>query len=166
MIGGIRRNTGMGTLFEIHEIVNFAIQREQESIELYRTLAEQVQPQELKNVFLMLTEEERKHRTYYVGLLETLAQQIDPSLLRDEEYDSYMRILLDSGKTSKTPPVDMENLQATIDFAIGREKDAVLFYTGLEQYVPVKDRDIVRGIVREEARHVVKLTHVKAQLFM
>ena len=156
----------MGTLFEIHEIVNFAIQREQESFELYRTLAEQVQPQELKNVFLMLMEDERQHQVYYAGLLNTLAQQTDPSLQRDEEYDAYMRVLLDSGKASKMPPVDMENLQATIDFAIGREKDAVLFYIGLEQFVPVKDRDIVKGIVREEARHIVKLTHIKAQLLM
>ncbi len=156
----------METLFDIHEIVNFAIQREQESFDLYKTLADQVQPQELKDVFLMLMEEERQHRVYYAGLLNALAQQIDPSLQRDEEYDAYMRILLDSGKASKTPPVEMDNLQATIDFAIGREKDAVLFYTGVEQYVPAKDRDIVRGIVREEARHIVRLTHVKAQLFM
>ncbi|GAK54701.1 rubrerythrin subfamily [Candidatus Moduliflexus flocculans] len=156
----------MGTLFDIHEIVNFAIQREQESLELYRTLAEQVQPQELKNIFLLLMEEERQHRVYYVGLLAALAQQADPSLQRDEEYDAYMRVLLDSGRISKTLPVDMENLQATIDYAIGREKDAVLFYTGLEQYVPAKDRETVRGIVREEARHIVKLTHIKAELLM
>ena len=156
----------MGALFDIHEIVNFAIQREQESFELYRTLAEQVQPQELKNVFLMLMKEEGRHREYYATLLEALAQQVDPSLQRDEEYDAYMRVLLDSGKTSKTLPVDMENLQATIDYAIGREKDAVLFYTGLEQCVPAKDRETVRGIVREEARHIVKLTHVKAELLM
>jgi len=156
----------MGTLFDIHEIVNFAIQREQESFELYRTLAEQVQPQELKNVFVMLMEEERQHREYYADLSGSLAQQTDPSLQRDEEYDAYMRVLLDSGKTSKTLPVDMENLQATIDYAIGREKDAVLFYIGLEQCVSVKDRETVRGIVREEARHIVKLTHVKAELLM
>lgn len=156
----------MGAVFEIHEIVNFAIQREQESFELYRTLAEQVQPQELKDVFLMLMEEERQHHGYYTGLLTSLAQQIDPAWQRDHEYDAYMRILLDSGKTSKTPPVDMENLQATIEFAIGREKDAVLFYAGLEHCVPPKDGETIRGIVREEARHIVKLTHVKAELLL
>ena len=156
----------MGALFDIHEIVNFAIQRERESFELYRTLAEQVQPQELKNVFLMLMEEERQHQGYYTGLLTSLAQQVDPAWQRDQEYDAYMRILLDSGKASKTPLVDMENLQATIEFAIGREKDAVLFYTGLEHCVPVKDGETIRGIVREEARHIVKLTHVKAELLL
>ncbi len=156
----------MGAVFEIHEIVNFAIQREQESFELYRTLAEHVQPQELKNVFLMLMEEERQHQGYYSGLLASLTQQVDPAWQRDQEYDAYMRILLDSGKASKTPPVDMENLQAIIEFAIGREKDAVLFYTGLEHCVPAKDRERIREIVREEARHIVKLTHIKAELLL
>lgn len=151
----------MGALFD-----NFAIQREQESFELYRTLAEQVQPQELKDVFLMLMAEEGQHRLYYTNMLNSLSQQADPSFQRDEEYDAYMRVLLDSGKTSKTQPVDMENLQATIEFAIDREKDAVLFYTGLEQCVPGKDRELVKSIVREEARHIVKLTHIKAELLM
>jgi rubrerythrin len=154
----------MGTLFYINEVVNFAVEREQESYALYKELAEKVENQKMKGVFQTLMEEEKKHEVYYSELLSTVEQKRTPSAQGYDEYDEYMRTLIDAQRTVTTPPVDMANLEKIIDFSIAREKDAVLFYTGLENYVPDKDQPTVRVILKEEATHIVKLSKLKQEL--
>ena len=153
----------MGTLFYVSEIVNFAIEREQESYAMYKDLAEKVERQELKETFQTLMEEEKKHKVYYSELLSTVEQKRTPSSQGYDEYDEYMRTLIDARRTVKKPKIDISNIQEVLDFAIEREKDAVLFYTGLVNYVPEKDQPTVKTIIKEEGMHIVKLTAIKKE---
>ncbi len=153
----------MGTLFYINEVVNFAIEREQESYDLYQELSEKVEKQEFKEIFQTLMEEEKKHKVYYSGLLSTVEEKWTPSAEGYDEYEDYMRTLIDSRRTVKKPEINMGNIQEVLDFAIGREKDAVLFYVGLENYVPEKDKPTVKTIIKEEGSHIVKLTNLKKE---
>ncbi|HOK38544.1 MAG: ferritin family protein [Bacteroidales bacterium] len=52
----------MKNLNTINDIIDFAISREQRSIEFYSRLAEDAPNTELKNVFLVLINEETKHK--------------------------------------------------------------------------------------------------------
>jgi rubrerythrin len=81
----------------------------------------------------------------------------------DDEYAAYMRTLIDSRRTVKEPTIDLNNLTEVLDFAIAREKDAVLFYVGLENFVPGEDKPTVKTIIKEEGNHIVKLTNLKQQ---
>ena len=155
----------MGTVFYINEVVTFAIEREQESYDLYKELAEKVKKQELKEVFQTLMEEEKKHKMFYSAFLAGVEEKRIPGVgaPEGEEYDAYMRALIDDRRTVKSPPVDMGNIQEVLDFAIAREKDAVLFYVGLENYVPEKDKPTVKTIIKEEGKHIVKLTDLKKE---
>jgi rubrerythrin len=47
---------------------------------------------------------------------------------------------------------------------VAREKDSVLFYVGLKQFVPEKDRQTVNEIIREEVRHIVKISELRNEL--
>jgi rubrerythrin len=154
----------MGTLFYIHEVVNFAIEREQESYDLYKELAEKVENQELKTIFQTLMAEEKKHKVFYFELLSAVDEKRSPGAPEGEEYDAYMRTLIEARRTVKKPNVDVSNIHEVLDFAIEREKDAVLFYVGLENYVPERDRLIVKGIIKEEGSHIVKLADLKKEL--
>ena len=153
----------MATLFYINEVVNFAIEREQESYDLYKELAEKVEKQEAKEIFQTLMEEERKHKMFYSAFLAGVEEKRTPGAPEGEEYDAYMRALIDARRTVKEPTIDISNIQEVLDFAIAREKDAVLFYVGLENYVPEKDRPTVKSIIKEEGNHIVKLTALKKQ---
>lgn len=155
----------MSALFYINEVVTFAIEREQESYDLYKELSEKVEKQEAKNIFQALMEEEKKHKVFYSELLSSVEEKRIPGVgaPEGEEYDAYMRALIDSRRTVKEPNIDMANIQEVLDFAIAREKDAVLFYVGLENYVPEKDKLIVKGIIKEEGNHIVKLTGLKKE---
>ena len=153
----------MPTLLYINEVVNFAIEREQESYALYEELAEKVENEEAKNLFRVLMQEEQAHKTFYTTFLSTIESKQSPGVSEDEEYVAYMRTLIDSRRTVKEPKIDLDNIVEILDFAIAREKDAVLFYVGLENYVPEKDRPTVKTIIKEEGNHIVKLTGLKKE---
>ena len=154
----------MSTIFYINEIVNFAIEREQESYDLYHTLAEKVEQQQAKQVFQTLMNEEKKHKALYTELLATVEQKRTPSADGYDEYDEYMKTLIDSQRTVKQPPIDLGKILEVLNFAIEREKDAVLFYVGLENYVSEEDRPTIKNIIQEEGSHIVKLSALKKQL--
>ena len=113
----------MATLFYINEVVNFAIEREQESYDLYKELAEKVEKQEAKEIFQTLMEEERKHKMFYSAFLAGVEEKRTPGAPEGEEYDAYMRALIDARRTVKEPTIDISNIQEVLDFAIAREKD-------------------------------------------
>lgn len=154
----------MPVLLYMNEIVSFAIEREKESYALYKELAEKVEQIEAKEVFQVLMAEEQKHKEFYSGFLSEVEKKQSPGVSEGEEYDAYMRTLIDSRRTVKEPNVDVNNIPEVLDFAIAREKDAVLFYVGLENYVPAEDKPMVKTIIKEEGNHIVKLTNLKTQL--
>ena len=153
----------MATLLYINEVVNFAIEREQESYTLYKELAEKVEDTDAKNLFRVLMEEEQAHKTFYTTFLSTTESKQSPGVSEDDEYAAYMRTLIDSRRTMKEPTIALDNLIEVLDFAIAREKDAVLFYVGLENFVPKDDKSTVKTIIKEEGNHIVKLTNLKEQ---
>ena len=154
----------MATLLYINEVINFAIERETESYALYKELAERVENADAKNLFKVLMEEEESHKKFYATFLSTIEAKQTPGVTEDDEYAAYMKTLIDSQRTVKKPTIALANLEEILDFAIAREKDAVLFYTGLENYVPDKDQPTVRVILKEEATHIVKLSKLKQEL--
>lgn len=153
----------MATLLYINEVINFAIERETESAALYQELANKVEQPDAKNLFTVLVGEEQAHKRFYSTFLSTIEAQQSPGVTEDEEYAAYMKTLIDSQRTVKQPEIDMENLLEILDFAIAREKDAVLFYVGLENFVPDEDVSTVKTIIKEEGNHIVKLANLKQQ---
>jgi rubrerythrin len=154
----------MATLLYINEVVNFAIEREQESYTLYKELSEKVESEEAQNLFRVLMQEEESHKAFYTSFLSTIETKQSPGVSEDDEYVAYMKTLIDSRRTVKEPTIDLGNIGEVLDFAIAREKDAVLFYVGLENFVPDDDKSTVKTIIKEEGNHIVKLTNLKQQL--
>ena len=51
-----------------------------------------------------------------------------------------------------------ETPQGILNLAIGLEKDSIVFYLGLEEYIPPKaGRDKIRAIIKEEMGHITLL---------
>ncbi len=153
----------MATLLYMNEVVNFAIEREIESYALYKELADKVEDTDAKNLFRVLMEEEQSHKIFYTTFLSTIEAKQTPGVTEDDEYAAYMKTLIESQRTIKEPNIDLANIPDVLDFAIAREKDAVLFYVGLENFVPDDDKSTVKTIIKEEGTHIVKLTNLKQQ---
>lgn len=147
----------MGTLFHLNEIIQFAIEKENESERLYRKLADKTADPAVKKIFEKLATDEVGHKKFYEAMLKPIIIE-SPTSGDKSEYDAYMRELIaESRSTEPMAAIDFADLDQVIRYAIDREKDSVLFYTGLKNYVPNKDQAGINEIIKEEAKHVAIL---------
>lgn len=155
----------MSKIFYLSELLKFAIERETESFNLYTQMAEQTKDPELKVLYETLAEQETKHKMFYTSMLEQTPKEASPKVKPEgDEYMDYIKNLISAQRTVK--PLSSEQLHdpiQSLDYAIGREKDSVLFYTGLKHYVPREAHNKVDIIIHEEMKHAAILTNVKEE---
>ena len=148
----------MGTLFHLSEILKFAIEKEEEAERLYENLSSEAATSELQIFFAGLAQEEEGHKKFYESMMQATAKWSQSE--DTEEYESYMRELIKISRTA-IAPTDFSNARLVLDYAIAREKDSVLLYAGLINYVPPADRKGIYAIVQEEVKHAAMLTRIK-----
>jgi rubrerythrin len=152
----------MATVFYLSEIVNFAIEREQQSAELYQMLADNTVNAEHKKIFEQLVEEEHHHEEFYANILDQVKKEQSPNVHEGEEYAAYMKALIDEARTLKSvSDLNINDIKAVLDYGIGREKDSVVFYTGLKNFVPETAKAHIDDIIREEAKHIAILCNMQ-----
>lgn len=152
----------MSKLFYLSEIVKFAIQKEQESFDLYQKLAQQVSNIEVRAIFEVLASEEVKHKDFYNHMLANVKNEQTPGVKEDEEYQAYMETLIsDSRYIPALTADDFKNIPKVLDYAIAREKDSVLFYSSLKNFIPASAYADIDKIIHEEERHASILLRVK-----
>ncbi|EKE01536.1 MAG: rubrerythrin [uncultured bacterium] len=155
----------MTKLFYLSEIVKFAIEKEKESIALYKELSEKVSNNNMKDLFHQLMLDEEKHEDFYVNLLKTVPQEQSPGVKENEEYDAYMQELIFTSRA--VPHLRLENLtdiKSALDYAAAREKDSIVFYVGLKNYLPEHNKEKIDPIINEESRHMAKLLFLKKHM--
>jgi rubrerythrin len=150
----------MSNIFSLDEIIKFAIEKEKESYELYKKLAEITDTPKAQNLFNFLKKAELKHEKYYENLLKNINLAVPTK--EDESFDAYMQELIKvSRKYSKDLAILIEDRGAALEYAIEREKDSVLFYAGLKDYVPEVEQAHLDEIIKEESTHINKLLEIK-----
>lgn len=152
----------MAKIFYLSEIVKFAIEKEQESIDLYSALEKKVTDAGLKTTFQRLTKEEGKHKDFYSKMLTTVKPEQSPGVQEDDDYALYMQALIANSRS--IPPLaekDFTDIKAALDYAIAREKDSVLFYSNLKNFLPMREQQDVDIIIHQEERHAAILQKAK-----
>jgi len=155
----------MSKLFYISEVIKFAIEKEQESFALYQKLAGVANNPDSKKLFETLMKEEKKHEEFYAHMLSTVAVEQTPTVKEDDEYLAYMQELIaNSRKICTCSESDFSVTAKAVDCAMDRERDSIIFYTGLKGYVPNADQNKIDTIIREEARHLALLANFKKHM--
>lgn len=154
----------MSRVFYFNEIIKFAIEKEDESIALYKNLAEKINDETARKIFLRLEDEEKKHKLFYSEMLDKDLHEELPEFLAGEDYDAYMRDLIATSRTAIMPEINVANLNAILDFAVMREKDSVIFYVGLKNYLDQKMQAKVDLIIKQEAKHAAIILAYKHNL--
>ncbi len=151
----------MSKIFSIREILQFAVEKEHESQELYQALAAQVSNPDAKSLFKKFVIQEKKHEKLYAAMLANVKEEQPINDLN--EYMSYMRELINaSHKESGMPSImPMEDLHELLDYAVLREKESVLFYVGLRDYISAPYQEQVDAIMKEEVKHIMMLSDLK-----
>lgn len=157
----------MAIMFDPSEIFQLAIRIEENGEKFYRSMAEKLPDQQVKELFSFLADEEVSHKNFYKDILSKI-DTFEPYESYPGEYFSYLRAyannIIFSEKTFEVKLEQIADALSAIDFAIKAELDSILYYQEIKKLVPEKKHAQIDEIIDEERRHFVKLTDIKNKL--
>ena len=151
--------------FNADEIFKVAIRIEENGAAFYRRAAEFQSDAENRTALEKLAAMEDTHKTTFEKMKQSLSSAEKSATVFDPQGDSanYLMAMADmhGGEGSPTAAEALtgeESILEIIDIAIGLEKESILFYLGLKDFVPPDyGQDKLDGIIREEQRHIIQL---------
>jgi len=151
----------MNPEFNAHKILEIAEQIERNGVRFYRNAAKLFDDRQVRNMFNDLAAWEAKHQEVFAAMRENLPPQ-DPHAETTGPGDPAADSTAMAGlAVFGIKPEAAEKLSGketrdeVLKMAIEREKDSIVFYTGLKDFVPSpRDKDEITDIVKEEMRHI------------
>ncbi|MDA3866815.1 MAG: ferritin family protein [Salinivirgaceae bacterium] len=132
----------------IDDILNFAINSEQEAIDFYLLLAQRATSDDMTAIFESFVEEEMKHKERLLEVKETGSYRIEQSAVADLHIADYV--------TKVKPSPDMD-YQDSLILAMQKEKAAFKLYTNLANRAPSNDlRVLFESLAMEESKHKLR----------
>lgn len=141
--------------FSMREVLEMAVQTEKTGYDFYTAMAGRFSGKPaMKELFNKLALQEKKHEHAFLKLLETVTEQEPEGWV---EAQNYFRAMVESefflGR--EKPLTAMKNVKTELDainLALSFEKQSILYYTGLREFV--SDKAAVEDIIKEETEHV------------
>jgi rubrerythrin len=158
----------MSILFSGSEVLGIALGIEENGAAFYQVLASKTQNKDTKIIYDYLAGEERKHLNTFQGMLNT-AGQYQPPEAYTEEHLLYLKSLVDSSVFSNITEAKQkaERISSEIEAVetgIQAEKDSILLYTEMQDFVQKPDHKLVCNIIDEEKAHLRQLAQLKQTL--
>jgi rubrerythrin len=155
-------------LFQAADIVELAMQVEQNGEAFYRAVAGKAQSPETRDLFQYLAEQEAIHYQVFNKLSQAVQ---DNPFMTDEEWELYLEYLDGTVQSAffEGPDKALALAETVADerqamhMAIGFEKETLLFFYDLRDRIPDRDRSFVAQIVDEEKRHIRRLVGMLAE---
>lgn len=158
----------MSNEFNPQEILRIAIKVEENGKKLYETLGKKATDNAIKNMWAYLKDQEEIHRKTFQEILDKTGDYIVYEF-SSGEYEAYIRaiasgyIVTEELVQKKIKEGFNSDLEA-IDFGIYIEKESILTYSALKEYVITQKQPILDKVIDEERSHLVKLTALKDKL--
>lgn len=155
----------MVKIFAAAEIVQLAIRIEENGEEFYRLMAQKTRDKNIKDIFSYLADQEIKHGQTFRELLSRV-EHYEPAESYPGEYFSYLRAYADEHiftqeKKGRLVARKIKSAKEGVKFALGIERDSILYYLEAKNLVPEGQKETIGKIVEEERRHYLTLTEVK-----
>jgi rubrerythrin len=150
--------------YNITEVLEMAVQTEKLGFQFYTSMAEKFKNDaELVKLFTTLASKERNHEKTFSDLKDTVARSgAEP--VEWQEVSNYMRAFVESefflGKGKSLPSMDhLRTVKDAVRFAIGFEKETLLYFLGLRGIV--REKEVVDEVINEEKSHIMWLAAFK-----
>ena len=143
-------------MFSLDDILNIAVQLENNGEKVYRRAAARANLASLSSFMIWMADQEATHAEWFEQLkVGAVEMEADPGLVK------MGKALLEDVMGERSFSLDdldlsqVENLQELIRVSIEFEEDTVLFYEMLAAFVREKEgRALLEKIIAEEHRHV------------
>jgi rubrerythrin len=152
----------MSVKFNAFEIFEIAEKIERNGTKFYRKAAELFDDSRTRNMFLQLAEWEAAHEQLFADMRKQLSEQGPEfrtfELENDVVFDAQSMAGLAVFGNRMEPSEELtgeEGIADILKIALEKEKDSIVFYTGLRAFIPVTaGQDKIRDIIIEEMRHI------------
>ncbi|MCG8410697.1 MAG: ferritin family protein [Bacteroidales bacterium] len=132
----------------INEVLEFAINAEQESVDFYNSLAQKAKTKDMQEVFTLFAQEEIAHKARLTKIKHEEAYQLEKENIIDLKIADYIIDI--------KPSADM-NYQDALILAMSKEKAAFKLYTTLANKVSNKAiKDVFLSLAQEESKHKLR----------
>ncbi len=131
-----------------NDILDFAINREQESVDLYERLAKEAPTPQMRDVFLSFAAEERGHKKRLQNIQSSKQFKMIDKQIKDLKIEDY---LVDISETTGM------TYQAALILAMKKEKAAFKLYINLASKVedPLL-KSLFETLAQEESKHKLR----------
>ena len=152
-------------MFSIKDIVDIAIQIEENGERIYRDAAKKIKDPSLSSLLQWLADEEGKHLKWFAALKDKVPDTGD-----HPEQEKIGRALLRNAVGTQNftlKDVDfstLEQVEDLIKLAIEFEKDTILFYKMLQPLIEDRETlDQLHEIIKEEEKHIQSFKELPKQ---
>ncbi len=131
------------------DIIEFAIQREEEAARSYCSMANSATAEDLRKMLLELEADEKRHKTVLQNISESKAWSIRPKEIRDLKISDYLV------EEELRPDVDLQGL---LIYAAHKELKAFNLYSDLAKKArSLEEKKIFEFLASQEKSHKLKL---------
>lgn len=155
----------MSITFNAFEIFEMAEQIERNGVKFYRKAAQSISEQEVRQTLVGLADMEAEHEETFAGMRKALSDEDRELRVFDPENEVALYLqamasghVFDLKKDPGEQLAGTETVEDILKLAIDAEKDSIVFYLGLKDFVPVRaGKDRVEAIIKEEMGHIAVL---------
>ncbi|MCJ7772427.1 MAG: ferritin family protein [Desulfobacterales bacterium] len=144
--------------YNAKDILEMAIQIEKNGAVFYRNAAESLANTSHKQLLLDLAAMEDQHEKTFTDMKSNLSEEEKKSTAfdPDEEAGLYLKALADTRVFfEKEMPGGSPSMKDIFKEAILAEKDSIVFYLGMKDFVPEKfGKNRIEKIIKEEMGHI------------
>ena len=145
-----------------HEILEIAEKIERNGARFYRKAAVVCDDPEACRLFVKLARWEARHVEVFRKMREELAEQsweldrLAPDRLNGMDAQAMAGLAVFGIHAEPEDELSgHETREQILRMAIEKEKDSIVYYTGLKDFVPREaDKDVIADIIQEEMKHV------------
>ena len=157
----------MANVFSAAEIIDMGIAKEKKRRDFYGYAADKFKEKDMKDLFSKLRDWEDEHIKRFTDIRKsTETYEVRESY--QGEFAAYMKFVVDDMLYMQISAEwfaksVMEPL-AAIQYGIGFEKDAILFFSELLKYMMgSRNKEKVEELIDEEKKHLIYLSELKAK---
>jgi len=142
--------------FTADDVFEMAEQLERNGADFYRKAAENVSDPKSKELLIGLANMEDEHEKTFASIRADLTETEKITTIFDPENESslYLRALADT-RVFFEKKIDTSSMKEILKAAIVAEKDSIVFYLGLKDFVPNQlGKNRLDTIIKEEMGHI------------
>jgi len=154
----------MAIAYSGSEVVEIAVQIEICGQAYYEAAIANARSDKARDIFAYLREEEKRHAKIFREMLPQMGD-VEAPWRDNEDYVNYMHALAEN-RVFPTPDAAREAVRglpddaSAIRYALGFEKDTILFFYELRSIVRDKDQAVIDELIEEERGHIRQLNEL------